>query len=228
MTLTLTRLLAICTLALTTAATAAPVVHDTIPEFTAIIGLQGQSRNATDTGFTNVAPQRSLLINMFDGNPATVYTIGLGGTGAGGVLDLVISPTTNPISSGTLVTPGGRNGLTGVIDFAELYFGTDGGSYQLVGRLGTDGSIDTLGGLANVLLAATLTDDTTTFSLSVLNGTYNSVQFHDVTPTQGANRDGFDVASFSLTSGAAVPTPGTLALVALALAGLPFVRRRAG
>jgi len=223
-----TRLLAICALALTTAATAAPVVHDSIPDFTVIVGLQGMSRNATDDGLVNVALPRSLLNNMFDGDPTTVYSLGLGGTGAGGELELLIAPTTNPISSGTLVTPGGLNGLTGAIDFSELYLGIDGGNYQLVGRLGSDGSIDTVGGLPNVLLTATLADDTTTFSLSVLSGTYNTVQFRDVTPNEGANRDGFDVGSLSLVSGAAVPTPGTLAIVALGLAGLSLVRRRAG
>jgi MYXO-CTERM domain-containing protein len=227
---TATHLLAIGALALTTSAVAAPVVHDQIADFSVIFANQGKSRNSDNTGFVNVAADRTVLANMFDSNPATVFTLGLGGQPLpeSGQISFVIFPTANLIGSGTLLTPGGRRATAGLIDFAELYLGNGGGSWQKVGKLGNDGSIDTTGGIAGVVLSAVADDTTASFSLTVTGGSYNSVQFRDVTPAVGANRDGFDIAAFSLTSDTAlpVPTPGTLPLAALSLAGLWLMRRR--
>ena len=67
--------------------------------------------------------------------------------------------------------------------------------------------------------------NTTTFSLTVSSGAYNSVRFSDVSPLVGANRDGFDIAEFRVTS-TPVSEPATLALVGLSLMGLSVMRRR--
>jgi hypothetical protein len=227
-------LVSISTLALATSAAAAPVVHDAIAKFASILAVQGLSRNGDNSGFVAVDPNKSLLDRMFDSDAATAYTLGLGGSPSpdSGSLNFVIAPNTNLITGGTLLTPGGSRTAPGAIDFAELYLGNGGGSWQKVGKLGNDGSIDTTGGLAGVVLSAVVANDSASFSLSVLSGAYNSLRFLDVTPAEGANRDGFDIASFSLTSDLAlpnpVPTPGTLALAALSLAGLWLVRRRPG
>jgi hypothetical protein len=230
---TATLLVSISALALANSAAAAPVVHDAIAKFDSIVAAQGKGTN--DSGALVTLPSSTFdLTSMFDGNPATAFTLGLGGTvnSAGGSLNFVIAPTTNLITSGTLLTPGGRKTPTGAIDFAELYLGKGGSEWQKVGKLGNDGSIDTTGGLAGVVLSAVVAETSTSFSLTVLSGTYNSLRFLDVTPAQGANRDGFDIAAFSLTSDLAlpnpVPTPATLALAALSLAGLWLVRRRPG
>jgi hypothetical protein len=225
-------LVSIGALALATSAAAAPVVHDAIAKFDSIVAAQGLSRNGDNSGFVAVDPNKSLLVRMFDSDAATAYTLGLGGSPSpdSGSLNFVIAPTTNLITGGTLLT--GRRATSEPLDFAELYLGNNGGGWQKVGKLGNDGSIDTTGGLAGVVLSAVVADTSASFSLSVLSGAYNSLRFLDVTPALGANRDGFDIASFSLTSDLAlpnpVPTPGTLALAALSLAGLWLVRRRPG
>jgi hypothetical protein len=207
-------------------AVAAPVVHDTIAEFSSITANQGQRSNNAGNGFDVVAASRSNIANVFDNNLATIYSLGLGGTGAGGTLDFVISPVTNLISSGTVIelTTGGVTG-SGHIEFAQVFLGVNGGGWQLVGELGNDGSVDGTGAIAGALLSANLMGNTTTFSLTVSSGAYNSVRFADVSPLAGANRDGFDIAEFRVTS-TPVSEPATLALVGLSLVGLSVMRRR--
>jgi MYXO-CTERM domain-containing protein len=169
---------------------------------------------------------------LFDNNPATAFTLGLGGTQVAGtgVLSVLIAPTTNLITGGSLRTPGGRRATNGPIDFTEIFLGNNGGGWQKVGKLGNDGSIDTTGGLAGIVLSAVLADEFASFSLTITSGAYNSFRFVDVTPAIGFNRDGFDITAFSLTSDLTLPTPipspGTLLLAALGLAGLGVLRRR--
>jgi MYXO-CTERM domain-containing protein len=221
-------LLAAALLALSATSPAAPVLHDTLGKFSAISAAQGRSTDATGTGLVNVDPNRSQLVNMFDNDPGTLFTLGLGGTasnGGGGTIEFLISPATNLITGATLVTTGRSVGST-LIDFTELFLGVNATGWQYLGKLGSDGSIDTTGGLAGVLLSSVVALDTTTFSLSLAGGAFNSVRLRDVTPQTGANRDGFDIAAFSVTSDMTVPTPGTLALATLGLVALGVSRRR--
>ena len=218
--------LSIGALCVASTALAAPVVHDTIGEFSAIVANQGLRTNNAGNGSDVVAAGRSNVANMFDNNLTTIYSLGLGGTGAGGTLDFVISPVTNLITSGTVIelTTGGVTG-SGHIEFAKMFLGVNGGNWQLVGKLGNDGSVDGTGAIAGALLSANLMGNTTTFSLTVSSGAYNSVRFSDVSPLVGANRDGFDIAEFRVTS-TPVSEPATLALVGLSLMGLSVMRRR--
>ncbi|QYU67656.1 hypothetical protein J4558_22570 [Leptolyngbya sp. 15MV] len=74
-------------------ADAAPIVHDTVPEFSSISITQGP----TGSGGL-VDPTRSLIGNMFDGNLSSIFSLGLGG-----VASFVITPLTNSITSGSVI-----------------------------------------------------------------------------------------------------------------------------
>lgn len=213
-------------LAVASCAVAAPVVHDTVAAFSSIVANQGMRTRNANAQLVNVADIRSNVANMFDNQLNTMFSLGLGGTGAGGWIDFVISPTTNTITSGTVIelTNGGPV-ASRHIEFAKMYLGVDGAGWQYVGLLGNNSTVDMAGGIAGAALTVNPLGGTN-FALTVMTGAYNSVRFQDASPLTAGNRDGFDISEFRLTSSNPVPEPTTLALLGAGLLGLSVLRRR--
>lgn len=205
-------------------AVAAPVLHNSVGAFDQIVYTPG-----INSTLGQVAAGRRVLDNMFDGNHATMVSLGLGGS-----IAFLIAPEENRITGATTFEL--TNLGSGHQERARLFLGNDLGNWIAIGDLLNQELGSTVTNVAPSIatLAITTPGAATGFSLTVLDGSYNSLRLLDLSPTQGANLDGFDVATFSITSVAPPPPPvpvsepaGWLVLLAglAGLTGLAAARR---
>jgi hypothetical protein len=230
-----TTMLAVGAFAVPPAANAASIVHNSVGSFHSITANQGLSTDGSgsNTQLTTVDADRTNVAAMFDNDDMTAYSLGLGGTGAGGTLELVVSPTTNFIASGSLIE--WTFVMTDNKEIVMLSLGVDGGGYIDVATL-RNHETPPPGGFTIVTPGvATLTasngGDYTYYSLSIISGQFNSIKFTDQSVYSlgmggTKRRDGFDIAEMSITSTSGIPEPATLALFGAGLLGLGLARRR--
>jgi len=193
------------------------IVHDTEGEFTTLIYSPGAVFSGSE-----INPDRISLDNLFDNDTSTMLSLGNGGT-----LVAEIIPTTNSISSGSIIELTNGNAHD---ESAFVFLGVDGAGWINIGELfgnandGGNSAVTALGQSAATVSVGP-NASASVFTINVISGGFNSIKIQDNTASlQGsASQDGFDIASFSVTS---VSSPATIGLLGLGLAALGFSARR--
>jgi hypothetical protein len=198
---------------------AAPIIHDSVAEFSVITFAAGTNFPAADVTRNSVA-------NMFDGNATgTFLSLGIGGD-----LQLTISPAAGrAITSGIVIER--TNASSGHVETVQVYLGINGGGWLQVGSLlnsqnAGGASVVDLGAAADLSFANVGSGTTarTVYNIFNIAGTYNSIRFLDTSPF-AAGRDGFDIAELKVTS-VSVPEPTALTLIGISLLGAGIAGRR--
>jgi MYXO-CTERM domain-containing protein len=193
------------------------IVHDSVGEFSELTYTAGPVFSGS-----TIASNRQLLANLFDNDTDTMLSLGNAGT-----LVAVIDPTSNSISSGSVIelTNGNTHdesaivalGVNGTdwIDIGELFGNANSGGTNAVTFMGQTVATVTAGSASSASV----------FTINVLSGGFNSIRITDNTASLlgSSSQDGFDIASFSVTS---VSSPATLGLLGLSIAALGFAGRR--
>jgi hypothetical protein len=196
---------------------AAVIVHDTIAEFTT---LTYSIPNGAFSG--SIANNRQLLGNLFDNDTSTMLSLGNGGS-----LAAVINPTSNSIASGSIIELTNGNAHD---ESAIVFLGINGGGWinigELFGNANNGGNSVVNNGSGYATLSVGPNASASVFTINVLSSGFNSIMIQDNTLSlkpDSASQDGFDIASFSVTS---VSSPATLGLLGFGLVAIGFAARR--
>jgi hypothetical protein len=211
----------------------AAVIHDTLAEFDTIVNGQGTLADGGPITDTN----RNSVANIFDGNASTFFSLGKGGT-----ISFTIKPTTNQITSGTVIeitNPSAHQEAT------EVFLGTKANPFaSSLGYLFNEPAkvalfggpsapaVDDTSAIAD-LAATNIPGSGGLFTITVLSGIFNTIAFADrsIAPNNQfgtkfltGSTDGFDIDALSVTS--VVPLPAAAWLFGSAFLGLCWLGRR--
>ncbi|HEV7266181.1 MAG TPA: PEP-CTERM sorting domain-containing protein [Falsiroseomonas sp.] len=221
-------------------ARAAPLLHDSVAEFTRIVNRQAPG----------VAAGRSILGKMFDNSlsisATSFFSLGLSPTASSGAatqpfaaapgasLDFFIDAFRG-ITGGAFSEATGTP--TGHAEQADVYLGFNGGDWRRVGTIhnghgltpvAPDGRVLNADPIVawSVLPQATVAGGIAySFAFTVTSGEWNTLRIVDGRASTGSGRDGFDILELELSS-VVIPEPGTLFLLGAGLLGLGAARRR--
>ena len=220
---------------------AAPLLHDSVGEFAAIVQRQAPG----------VAANRSIIGKMFDDSfdigATSFYSLGLSPTassGAGATAPFASAPTASldfSIAAFRGVTGGAFSEATGTptghAEQADVYLGFNGGLWHRIGTVHNGHGLAPAAPAGRVLNAATIVSWEVlpqasvtggiayNFSFTVLSGEWNALRIVDGRASTGSGRDGFDILEFELTS-TVIPEPAALLVLGAGLLGLAATRRR--
>jgi hypothetical protein len=223
-------------------AQAAPMLHDSVAEFTAIVSRQAPG----------VAAGRSIFGSMFDNSlsisATSFFSLGLSPTASSGAATqpFASAPTASLdffIESYRGITAGAFSEATGTptghAEQADVYLGFNGGDWRRIGTMhnghglspaAPDGRVlnaDPIVSWSVLPQAAVSGGIAYSFAFSVNSGYWNALRIVDGRASTGSGRDGFDILEAELSS-IVISEPGTLFLLGAGLLGLGLgaTRRR--